>query len=302
MHDYSGVLDLRHLRLIEALHKTGNMTRAAAMLHLTQSALSHQLKDVEEKLGMTLFVRESRRMTATAAGERLIETCQRVLSELSAVEREIRTRTRAERVRIRISTGCYTCYHWLPPRIRELRQHFPSLDVDIVADYTRRPIAGLVDGAVDVAVVSDKVRGAQFTVDFLFRDELVAVVAADDPLASRSYLDAATLATQTLVLYNVPDRDLSVIRDVLAPARLRPREIKRVELTEGIIELVRAGIGVTCLAQWAVRPHLRDGRLKALRLTRKGFPRTWSAVTRKADRQLPHIQQFIRLLQREPFA
>jgi LysR family transcriptional regulator for metE and metH len=294
-------LDVRHLRLVDAIAQGGTLTRAAAMLNLTQSALSHQLRDIEDRLGANLFARETRRMVLTPAGERLLSTAKSVLEQISAVETEIRNGAGNSRVELRISTGCYTCYHWLPPRLIELRKKLPLVEVEIVADYTRRPIEGLLDGKLDLAIVSDSVRNSRLSIDHLFQDEVVAVVPAEHPFAARSYAGAAELAGEQLLVYNVPDSRLSVLQDVLRPAGLTPRSLKKIELTEAIIELARAGLGVAILARWAAKPYLRDERLKTVRLTKRGLMRNWTAVTLKRDRRAPHIEEFIRLLAREPF-
>jgi len=294
-------LDLRHLRLVDAIASTGTLTSAAAVLNLTQSALSHQLRDIEERLGAALFSRETRRMALTPAGERLLSAARAVLEEIAGAERDIRNGNGGQRVELRISTGCYTCYHWLPARLIELRRRLPDVDIEIVADYTRRPLEGLMDGKLDLAIVSDPVRNNRLSTDPLFRDELVALVAADHPLANRSFVTAAELAGETLLVYNVPDERLSVITQLLRPARLKPKSLKRIELTEAMIEMTRAGLGIAILASWAAKPHLRDNRLRTLRLTKRGLPREWKAVTLKRDRRHPHIQEFIRILQQEPF-
>src|SRR5262245_23796995 len=118
-------LDVRHLRLVDAIASTGTLTRAAAVLNLTQSALSHQLRDIEDRLGTALFSREARRMVLTPAGERLLSTAKAVLEEISEAERDIRKGNGDQRVDLRISTGCYTCYHWLPSRLIELQRKLP---------------------------------------------------------------------------------------------------------------------------------------------------------------------------------
>jgi LysR family transcriptional regulator for metE and metH len=299
-HDRLPALEVRHLRLVEALVRHGTLTRAAAALHATQSALSHQLSDLEDRLGLRLFVRQPRRMAPTAAAERLAETARRVLGELSAAEAEARALQGDAPVRVRLATGCYTCYHWLPRRLIELRRRFPTIDVQVAADYTRRPIEGLLDRAVDLAIVGDRVSHAALWKEPLFTDELVLLVPAGHRLAGRSYVSPAQLARETLVTYNVPPTELTVFTDFLSPARVRPKAVIRMELTEAIVEMVRADLGVACLARWAAAPYLRDGRLASLALTRRGYRREWLAVMRREDRRQPPLQTLVQLLRGEP--
>ena len=114
-------LELRHLKLVVAVAEEGSVTAASKRLHVTQSALSHQLRDAEEKIGAPLFLRLSKRMVPTACGERLLQTARNVLSELERTGREIGNNGENAGV-IRLSTECYTCYHWLPPLLKDFRK------------------------------------------------------------------------------------------------------------------------------------------------------------------------------------
>lgn len=293
-------LEVRHLRMMDAVTRHGTVTRAAADLNLTQPALSHQLRDLEDRLGVPLFERQARRMVPTAAGERLAAAARRLLDDLSAAEAEVRQAERQPVVPLRISTGCYTCYHWLPSRLIEMRRRFPHVEIHVAADYTRRPIEGLLEGAVDLAIVSDPVKHAGLWSEPLFSDDVLLVVSADHPLAGSDHVAPTALADQTLIVYNAPLDQLSLFRDLLRPAGVRPRETIQIELTEAIVEMVRAGLGVTCLARWAVTPYLLAGGLVTVRLTRRGYRRQWRAAMRRRERAAPHLQALVQLLRDRP--
>src|ERR671939_869871 len=147
-------LDIRHLKLIVAVTEEKSVTRAGERLHLTQSALSHQLRDIEEKLGTPLFIRLNKRMLLTQAGERLLNAAPLVLGELRRAEEDIRQIAQHREGMLRISTECYTCYHWLPAVLRPFHDLFPRVEVRIVAEATRRPLAALLDGRLDLAIIS----------------------------------------------------------------------------------------------------------------------------------------------------
>ena len=142
-------LEVRHLRLVTAIADQGSVTSAANHLHLTQSALSHQLKDIEDRLGASLFQRLSKRMVLTQAGNRLLEAARSILVELQRAEDEIRETAKVREGVLRISTECYTCYHWLPSRMKMYSQKFPRVEVRIVAEATRHPFKALPDGKLD---------------------------------------------------------------------------------------------------------------------------------------------------------
>src|SRR5262245_34154303 len=120
-------LEVRHLRLVEAIADEGSLTRAGLRLHLTQSALSHQLRDAEERLGVRLFDRVGRRLRLSAGGERLLSTARQVLAELARTEREIQASAPGRRALMRLTTQCNTVYHWLPPRLRRFERAHPNV-------------------------------------------------------------------------------------------------------------------------------------------------------------------------------
>src|SRR5690242_2243376 len=137
-------LEVRHLRLVAAVADVGSLTRAGDRLHLTQSALSHQLRDIESRLGAALFLRVGKRLVLTPAGERLLSSAKDVLARLEETEQAIRQMGRDKAGVLRITTECYTCYHWLPPLLGQYRRRYPRVEVRIDVDATRRPVESLL--------------------------------------------------------------------------------------------------------------------------------------------------------------
>ena len=248
-------LEVRHLRLVETVAKEGGLTKAANRLHVTQSALSHQLRDIEDKLGAPLFLRLNKKMLLTQAGERLLSSAPAVLDELKRAEEDIRQIALHREGILRISTECYTCYHWLPPVLKPFSREFPRVEVRIVAEATRRPIEALLDGRLDLAITSTVTRNQKLMFKPLFKDEMVVIASPDHPLASRAYVSAKDFASEHLLVYALPKEDLTIYQKVLIPAGVSPKHVSRVELTEAIIEMVKAGLGVGVMARWAVAPQ-----------------------------------------------
>ncbi len=181
-------LEVRHLRLVSAIAEEGTMTRAAQRLHLTQSALSHQLRDAEERLGTKLFLRTKRKMIPTPPGEWLLESARRLLAELERTESAIRRAAAGEEGVLRLATECYTCYHWLPSRLARFRQKFPKVELSILAEATRNPLPFLKEGLLDVALVYNLVPDKRLAYRSLFEDEMVGIFRPDHPLARRAFL------------------------------------------------------------------------------------------------------------------
>ena len=292
-------LDLRHLRLVVAVAESGGQTRAARKLNLTQSALSHQLRELEGRIGAPLFIRASRRMVLTAVGERILASARRVLHEVETLERDLLTEASTGGAGVvRLATECYTCYHWLPGVVTAFRQEWPRVDVRIIAEATANPVRALLDGALDLAIVAGDVDERRLGCTSLFEDEQVVVVAPGHPLASQSFVEPEELRDEHLILYTTHSSENSVLREVLRPAGVEPRQLTRVQLTEAIVELVKAGLGVSVLARWAIAPQLRDRSLVGIPLTKNGFHRRWWAVTRPHETAPAYQQSLLDLLGR----
>ena len=293
-------LEVRHLRLVEMVAKEGGLTRAANRLHVTQSALSHQLRDIEDKLGAPLFLRLNKKMLLTQAGERLLSSAPAVLDELKRAEEDIRQIALHREGILRISTECYTCYHWLPPVLEPFARAFPRVEVRIVAEATRRPVEALLDGRLDLAITSTVTRNQKLIFKPLFKDEMVIIMSPDHPLASRSYISAKDFASEHLLVYAIPKEELTIYQKVLVPAGVSPKHVSRVELTEAIIEMVKAGLGIGVMARWAVAPQIEAGSLVGVPLTAKGLHRHWNAAMIRHKAAPPYLLKFVELLTQNP--
>jgi LysR family transcriptional regulator for metE and metH len=288
-------LEVRHLRLIEAVAKAGSITKAGNHLYLTQSALSHQLRDAEEKLGVALFVRLNKRMILTPAGERLLSSAQTILDEMRRVEEDIRQIALSREGILRITTECYTCYHWLPSLLKIFNHEFPRIEVQIVVEATLDPLQALLDGKIDLALVSEPPKNGKLVYTPLFQDELLVVMSNDHPLATHSFVKAEDFAQEHLLVYT-SITDTTLFKKVLSPAGITPRQVSVVPLTEALLEMIRAGVGISVMARWAVGPHVEAGAVRALPLTKKGLRRRWVAAQLKNKAAPAYLLEFVRLL------
>ena len=289
-------LEIRHLRLVAEISDAGSMTRAAERLCLTQSALSHQLRDIEGRLGTTFFVRLGRRMVLTAAGRRVLETARRVIGDLEHTEEDVRRLAGNSDGSIRVCTQCNTGYHWLAPLLTVFQRKHPRVSVHVAADATAHPIEALVEGRVDLAILIDSVPDRRLRLRPLFTDEMVAVVARSHPLAKRRWVSAQDLAREHLLLYSSRPEESFLLRKVLAPEGLTPARVSFIMLTEAMIELARAGTGVGILPRWSAQRAIASGGVAALSITRRAMRRRWVAATLAAQPDPPYLVDFMDLL------
>jgi LysR family transcriptional regulator for metE and metH len=291
-------LELRDLRMVAAIAASGSVTRAAGDLHRTQSAISHRLRAIEERLGTPLFLRVGQRMVVTAAGERVLATARRVLEDVRTTEEDVR-RLRARQAGVlRVCAQCNTGYHWLPPLIEVFRRRFPAVDVSLAVECTLRPLDALLEGKLEVAILTQAVRHDQVRVRPLFEDEHAAIVAPDHPFAKRAFVRPEDFSSERLLLYSSSPDDSFTIQRILRPAGVTPARVSFVMLTEAILEMVKAGLGISVMQTWAIEPSLRAGDVRAVPITPGGIHRRWSAATLEAAGRAAHVEAFIDLLAR----
>lgn len=292
-------LEIRHLRMIQALVEEGSLTRAGERLGLTQSALSHQLRNIEDRLGVRLFNRSAKSLHATAEGCRLLGAAEAALELLIAAEHDVRRMSRGLTGALRISTACYTCYHWLPQIIAEFHRIHPGVELELALDATRRPVQAVLDGRLDIAITDECVSDERLLQRPLFTDEIVALMRPDNPLAGKKHLRLEDFADAHLLVHNRDQN--SFVHKVLKPAGVFPRKVSDVQMTEGIRELAKAGIGVAVMARWAATPDLRAGALTAVKIRAHGLRRKWNAVFIKDRRHPDYVWKFLDLLKSSAF-
>jgi LysR family transcriptional regulator for metE and metH len=299
IHEHAPLLEIRDLRLVHAIDRAGGLSRAAVVLHLTQSALSHHLRALEERIGVSLFDREGRKLLLNAHGEKVAHLAERMLPELVALERSIRAPSTAHE-RFRITMGCYTVYSWLPALIARLSVEAPALRCEVVPEVTRSAVEAVLSGKVDAAVVANARPDPKLSVRHAFEEDLVVVMRPDDALAHTSRVSIAQLSSRTVYAHETPADQVAWFRAALgraAPALLRA--IVRVPLTEAILELVRGGAGVAILGAWTVERDSARGEL-VTRPLKPAVRRVMSVVTRKSARQDPRVALLTNVLASMP--
>ncbi len=292
-------IEFRHLRTIKAIHDTGGLGRAADLLNITQSALSHQIKGIEDQAGVELFVRRTKPLKLSAAGMKLLAAAEEILPRVSALEAEFEGLIAGKSGRLHIAIECHACFEWLFPVLEAFRKAWPDVDVDIRPGLAFDALPALRREEVDLVVSSDPedMAGTDFTP--IFDYDPVFVAAASHPLAAKPFVEAEDFADQTLITYPVERTRLDVFSQLLMPAGVQPATVRQVELTAVILLLVASNRGVAVLPDWVVRQVRYNSDYVTRPLTKSGITRRLYAATRSEDTGLPFMAHLLRLAKQE---
>ncbi|MBI1415952.1 MAG: LysR family transcriptional regulator [Limimaricola sp.] len=292
-------IEFRHLRTIKAIHDTGGLARAADALNMTQSALSHQVKGIEDQAGVELFVRRSKPLRLSAAGMKLLAAAERILPQIAALEAEFAGLVSGRSGRLHIAIECHACFEWLFPVLEQFRKAWPEVDVDIRPGLAFEALPALRREEVDVVISSDpeEMPGVDFTP--LFDYEPLFVAAAQNPLAARPWIEAADFRDQTLITYPVERARLDIFSQLLTPAGVEPAALRQVEMTAVILMLVASNRGVSVLPDWVLRQVRTNSEYVTRRLTETGLTRRLYAATRAEDTARPFMAHVVRLARQE---
>ncbi|MFC2966659.1 LysR family transcriptional regulator [Acidimangrovimonas pyrenivorans] len=293
-------LELRHLRSIRAIHQAGGLARAAEMMNMTQSALSHQIKGLEEQAGVELFARRSKPLRLSAAGHRLLRLAEKVLPEIDALDEEFRALRSGKTGRLHIAIECHACFQWLFPVLEVFRHAWPDVDVDIRPRLAFDALPALVREEVDLVISSDPEDLPGVTFHPLFDYAPVFVASAQNPLAEKPYIEAADFRDQVLITYPMDRGRLDIFSELLIPAKVEPRAVRQVELTEVILMLVASNRGVSVLPDWVVREVKYHSDYVTRPVTEQGLTKRLYAATRDEDATRPFMAHFLRLARTEP--
>jgi len=305
-------LEVRHLRLVRAIAREASVTRAATHLHLSQSAVSHQLVDLERDLGTRLFDRVGKKMVLTSAGARMVEVSERLLRELATLERDLLLHRRDARVALRVTTSCYTSYHWLPAALEHFAEKHPRVDLSIVLEATRRAIEALLADQVDVAIVNEPPRDESLSCVEITESELLVVARRDHEVltrGSKGVVRFADLRGATVLVHDGASETLlgrltDAVRESWAKRsgeRLaEPITIRKVPLTEAMIALARGGSGVAIVDRWLVAGYL-DKTVVAEPLHPPVVRRFYAVFRKQNPRALP-MDALVRVIRGEATA
>lgn len=295
-------IELRHLKTLVALRDTGSLVEAAERVFLTQSALSHQLKDLETRIGCSLFMRKTRPVRFTAAGRRLLKLADDVLVSVHNAEQDIARLAGGESGRIFMAIECHSCFEWLLPAINEYREHWPDVELDIASGFHFAPLPALARGDLDLVITADPIAELDLAYLPLFSYEAQLALPRDHELVDKPWIEPADLAREVLICYPVDRNRLDIFSSFLEPAGVEPLRVRNAELTTMMIQLVASGRGLTCLPNWALHEYREQDYVVVKSLGEEGVWPTLYAAVRADQQTAAFIEGFVDVAKRTCFA
>ena len=289
------MLERIHLATLLEVERQGSLTAAAEVLHVTQSALSHSIRKLEEKLGTDLWLREGRHLRLTQAGQYVHAVAQRLLPQLTLAEEQLRQYAQGERGTLRIGMECHPCYQWLLKIVAPYLAAWPLVDVDVKQKFQFGGIGALFGYEIDLLVTPDPLFKPGLKFEPVFDYEQVLVVHKDHPWAGQEKVRPEQLGEETLITYPVPLERLDIYTMFLLPAGVTPRRHKTIETTDIMLQMVASGRGVTALPKWLVTDYAPHLQLRTLRLGPTGIQKQIYLGAREADYAIDYLKAFIAL-------
>lgn len=286
-------MEVKYFRLIKTIAEEGNIANSSDRLFLTQSALSHQLKEMEHQLGFKVFHRTRNQWKLTEEGSALHKLAEDVLSTIEKGFNDIQEIRTGSKGVIKLSTECYSFYQGLSGFIQKMGLLYPEIEVDLILEATHQPISKLLSSAIDIAIVTSKPSSILLSSNEIFEDEIFVLMHREHPLVKVEYIDTGHFSDLHLIIHSFPMETVSVHEKFLKPNNITPAKISAIPLTEVSMEMVNANMGVMCVPKWAIKSFKISSDLVFKRIGKNGLKRTHYLVVRKADEGKKYINDFI---------
>lgn len=289
------MLEIRHLYMLTALRGQGSLAAAADELHVTASAVSHQLKEIENYYGVTLVNRRSRPLSFTPAGKEILQLADNILPQVIRTTTNIKRLAAGQTGQLRLASECHSCFDWLMPILNRYRKEWQDVDLDFATGFEPEPHQSLLDETIDVLITASPLPLTGICYLPLFKYESRLVLSPTHPLAEKLKIEPKDLAKQTLIAYPVEAKRLDIIAHFLTPAKIEPAKIRTTELTAMLIQLVASERGVASLPDWVVTEYEKKGWVVSRPLGEGVYCQLYAGI-RQDSADVAFIQGFLELL------
>lgn len=289
-------MELKYFKLIATIVTEGSLAKAADKLYLTPSALSHQLKEVENQLNTKVFHRINKNLILTDIGKLLLESSKIILPEIDRVTNEVIKQVKGESGIIRLGTECNTCYHWLPEILKLHQGEFPNIEFRLETNGTISPLELLLNGKIDLAIVYRKSKDKNIVFQELFTDDVMALIPINHPLSNKPYLTPEDFIAATYITHSKALQESIFFEEFLRPQHITPEKVMFIQLTEVVLEMINEGLGITVMSNWLIKPYIDVTKIKQLKIGKQGLKRKWYLATLKNELQSMPLRRFAALL------
>ena len=298
----STMIERHHLEILRQVHKHGSLTAAAESLHLTQSALSHSIKKLENLLEAPLWIKDGRKLQLTQTGQHLLHVAQRLLPQIEKAEETLKLLARGQQGKLSIGMECHPCYRWLLNIVGPYLHDWPNVDVDIKQKFSFGGLGALYNYDIDILVTPDPVDSEGLLFTPVFNYEQVLVVSENHKLASSSIAYPNDLSQETLITYPVPRERLDIFTHFLLPDQCLPKQHKTIEDTDMMLQMVAANRGVCALPKWLIEQYTKELSITPIKLGEQGIQKTIYLGVRKTDIHTKYLKAFLDLAQTKSYS
>ena len=286
-------MDFKYLKLVKTIADEGNIAKSADRLFLTQSALSHQLRDFEERAGIKVFVRSRNDWKLTKEGHEIYDMACQVINRVEEGMAKISKIQTGSRGTIKLGTECFSFYRGLPSFIQKMSALYPEIDIKLTVESKQPSAYQLLNNQLDMCIVTTPLESDKIFTYELFEDELFALLHVEHELAEKDYLDPADFSNQHLIIHSFPLETVSVYHHFLRVHQVNPLKITAIPMTEVALELIESNMGISCHSKWALKVFNLPDCLKFIPLGRNGLKRKHYLAIRAEDRDKQYIQDFV---------
>lgn len=255
-------MEIRQLKAFLAIAEAKTFTAGARQVNVTQAAISMQIRQLEDEVGLPLFTRTPRRVILTEAGEHLLERARKILREHDAAIAEIAELAGAEHGRLRIgSASAMFATQQLPTILQRLKEKFPNAEITVSSGTSQTLVDKILRGEIDMAFISLPVDNSNVTTELLFSDEIVAIAHPKHALADQKFISAAALAGEPLILGEKGGNTRRLVDEFFNAANVQPNVVMELSRQEAINQMVENGMGVGIAGAKSVAKEIKEGRL-----------------------------------------
>ena len=286
-------MEFKYFRLIKTIEEEGSIANSTERLFLTQSALSHQLRELEERLGFKVFHRTRNKWELTQEGRELYKLANKLFSVMDEGFNAIKQIREGSKGAIKLSAECQSFFHSIPSFIQKMCVLYPEIDIAVTLGATHQTISQVLSEEIDIAIVTSKSESDELLNIPVFKDEIFAIMHQEHPLNSLNYLAASHFENVHLLINSFPLEGVAVYEQFLKPNKIIPLKVSAIPFTEITLSMIKANMGIMCAPKWQLSPFKLSKELVFKRIEKNGLKRTHYLAVKKQQRNKKYIHDFI---------